>query len=78
MVARVAEEGQVDDEAPAQPLLNDGASEMSRDMGLELEEGWDEKFVYKVKLERRVYDRSLKDLEPDAPVFHAVGIHRNW
>lgn len=29
--------------------IGDGASEMSRDVGgLELEEGWDEKFVYKV------------------------------
>lgn len=32
--------------------IGDGASEISRDVGgLELEEGWDEKFVYKVMLE---------------------------
>lgn len=46
-IARVPGEGAGDEQQ--QPLLNDGASELSRDVGgLALEEGWDENFVYKV------------------------------
>lgn len=55
MTATVArgggQRGGDDEPVPIQiAAINDGASEMSRDMGgLDPDDGWDEKFVYKVR-----------------------------